>query len=69
MEFLRTVKNPCFYDRFTMLDEIQKRTQLSDDVQNVLSFIKEVVLSSKTIWGRIKLIPFKCRYFSIIYNC
>lgn len=66
-EFLRSAKNPCFYDREAMLDGIENRLSLSSKDEKELNRIKSLVKRGKTFWGRIGIIPFKLKYYKTIY--
>ena len=66
-EFLRSAKNPCFYDREAMLDGIENRLSLSSKDEKELNKIKSLVKRGKTFWGRIGIIPFKLKYYKTIY--
>lgn len=67
-EFFKNVKNPCFYDRTTMLSEIEKRVSLSDDGKKVLSDLWKIVNRNSSVWGRILNFFFKIRHYQLIYG-
>ena len=67
-EFLKNVKNPCYYDRTTMLSEIGKRVSLSEEGKWVLNDLRRVVNRNSSIWGRFQNFFFKLRHYQRIYG-